>query len=333
MNTLKINEYIKGKSILVTGGTGSFGEYLVRKLLTFSPKKVIVFSRDELKQYQLRNQLAKFEKILEFRIGDVRDLDSLLSASRGVDIIYHAAAMKHVPICEENPMEAVYTNIYGAYNLKEAAIRNKISKIIAISTDKAVRSVNVMGMSKAIQERILLSDNFSGKSVFVCVRFGNVVGSRGSVVPFFKEIIQVGKPLPLTDKKMTRFLINLKDAMDLIFFATLEGNCGELFVKKMPVCSIYDLAKVMIEDVAHVGIDEYKVNVVGLRQGEQLYESLVSDEEITRTVEKDGFYVIYPYGKKMGSSKVLADEYRTDLIKKRMTKEEIRSMLKESGWL
>lgn len=331
---LNLKNYFKGKTVLITGGTGSIGEYLVRKLLKFPFKKIIVFSRDEWKQYRLNNELSEFLGKLEFRIGDIRDFDSVLSATKGVDLIYHAAAMKHVPICERNPMEAVYTNTYGAFNLKEAAIRNKVDRVIVISTDKAVRSVNVMGMTKALQERIFLSDNRNIATKFICVRFGNVVGSRGSVVPLFKDRIKKGKSILLTDKRMTRFLITLENAMDLIFTATIEGKGREIFVKKMPVCQICDLAKVMVENIKHVSIDNYPVQIVGLREGEQLYETLVSEEEMNRAEESNDYFVIYPHGTpNLPRIKTSIGEYRTDLFKNRMKENEIKEVLSVDGWI
>jgi len=330
----KIKDYIKDKTILVTGGTGSFGEFLTRELLAFEPKKIIIFSRDEWKQHELKRKLADYKSILDFCIGDVRNFDALLVASRNVDIIYHAAAMKHVSISEENPMEAVYTNIYGAYNLKEAAIRNKVGSVIAISTDKAVRSVNVMGMTKAIQERILLANHKQPKTRFICVRFGNVVGSRGSVVPLFKEALEHNEPILLTDPKMTRFLISLDDAMELIFTATLEGQGREIFVKKMPVCQIYDMAKVMIKNMKNTEIKNYPVRIIGLREGEQLHETLVSEEEMSRAKESVGYFVIYPYGTtNLPKMKSTIGEYRTDLFKDRMQEDEIEKVLKMDGWI
>lgn len=328
----KINHYIHNKIILLTGGTGSFGEHLVKTLIKFTPKKIIIYSRDELKQYNLRNELSIYKHLLDFKIGDVRNLDSLLIATRGVDLVYHAAAMKHVPICEENPMEAVFTNIYGAYNLKEAAIRNRVGKVVAISTDKAVRSVNVMGMTKAIQERILLSNNSASTTKFVCVRFGNVIGSRGSVVPLFKERLERRKPLPITDKNMTRFLITLDDAMNLIFTATLEGLGREIFVRKMPVCNLYDLAQVMIDETTHN--KNYPIEIIGLREGEQLYETLVSEEEMRRAKETKDYFIIYPHATPhVPKIKTEIMEYRTDLVSNNLTKDGIKKILKSTGWI
>jgi FlaA1/EpsC-like NDP-sugar epimerase len=327
-----IQQNIANKTILVTGGTGSFGSYLVEKLIAYRPKKLIVFSRDEQKQYELKKKLASFDQVMiSFVIGDVRNINSLLDATRGVDIIYHTAAMKHVPICEENPIEAVYTNVLGAYNLREVAIRNSVKKVIAISTDKAVRSVNVMGMSKAIQERILLAKNNS-TTKFICVRFGNVVGSRGSVVPLFKELLAKGKPLPLTDVHMTRFLIDFDNAFELICTATVLGEGREIFVKKMPACKIQDLAEVMAKEIAHKS--NYPMHTVGLREGEQTYETLISEEEVDRTKEEKSFYVIYPYGTigiKQPVKKI--SEYRTDLVQSYMSRDEIQKLLRKEGWI
>lgn len=327
----EVANFLKRKTILVTGGTGSFGEYLVRELVKFEPKKIIIFSRDEWKQFKLKRELSDHEKYLEFIIGDIRNYDSILRVTRGIDIIYHAAAMKHVPISEENPMETVLTNIVGAYNLKEAAIINNVPKVIAISTDKAVRSVNVMGMTKAIQERILLSDNQTSNTKFVVVRFGNVLGSRGSVIPLFYDQLKKKKPITLTDKRMTRFLITLDDAIELIFTATLEGKGREIFVKKMPVCKIVDLAKAMIEELANNL--NYPIELIGPRIGEQLYESLVSEDEMQRSKETAQYFVIYPYGtKNLPQVKTKFSEYNTNLIRKTMTKSQIKELLTKSGW-
>lgn len=331
MNKLAMTEFFKNKTVLVTGGTGSFGEYLVRHLLKFFPRKIIVFSRDEWKQHMLRRDLSAFADRLTFVIGDVRNFATLLVVCRGVDIIYHAAAMKHVPICEENPMEAVYTNVHGAFNLREAAIQNGVQKVIAISTDKAVRSVNVMGMTKAIQERILLFAHKTGKTVFTCVRFGNVVGSRGSVVPLFKDQINKNDPLTITDPNMTRFLISLEDAMDLVFTATTEGKGREIFVKKMPVARIASIAGVMSK--ALTGREEYPVKIIGPREGEQLYETLVSEEEMPRTVETNDYFIIYPYGEKVPRLRRNYKEYRTDLIGDYLNRDAISRLLKKTGWI
>ena len=329
MNNNKLQSYFKGKRILVTGGTGSFGEFLVRKLPQFKVKEIIIFSRDEWKQFNLRNNFKPNTK-LTYVIGDVRNLHALLAVTRRVDIIYHAAAMKHVPICEENPIEAVYTNILGAYNLKEAAIRNNVKKVIAISTDKAVKSVNVMGMSKAIQERILLADNTKSNTQFICTRFGNVIGSRGSVIPLFRECILKHKPIPLTNKNMSRFLITLDDALELIFTATISGRGREIFVRKMQACRMKDVADVMAQEIS--GRSDYPIRSVGIRQGEQLYEVLVSEEEIRRSKETGTYFIVYPYGK-VGKISNTISEYRSDTLPAVLTKKEISEILRKTGWI
>lgn len=327
-----MEKFFAHKSVFITGGTGSFGEYLVRALLPLPVKKIIIFSRDEWKQHMLKHELEAYTHKLLFTIGDVRNIESLLASTRGVDIIYHAAAMKHVPISEENPMEAVYTNVIGAYNLKEAAIRNNIPSVIIISTDKAIKSVNVMGMTKAIQERIMLSKQQQSKTRFVCVRFGNVAGSRGSVIPLFHDQLKKGKPLTITDKAMTRYLITLDDAIELIMTATLEGKGREIYVKKMPVCRIIDVADVMIKEYKKP--KTYPIKYVGVREGEQMYESLVSEEEMRRVKETDNYFIIYPYGMP-GLPKLMKplEEYRTDEQKNVMTKDTIRKILRKTGWI
>lgn len=333
MKNKALEKYFHNKNVLITGGTGSFGEYLLRKLLNYKPKKIIIFSRDELKQFHLREELKKHAKILDFIIGDVRNFDSVLKATKDIGIVYHAAAMKHVPICEENPIEALYTNTLGAYNLKKASILQGVEKVIIISTDKAVRSVNAMGMTKAVAERIVLAEDFKSNTIFTCVRFGNVVGSRGSVVPLFKNKIEKGEPIFLTDKRMTRFLITLENAMSLIFEATLKGKGGEIFVKKMPVCEIWKLAEVMVE-ASKRKVSSYPIKFVGSRQGEQLYETLVSEDEMRRAVETGDYFIIYKNSdKRRRKVKTKLSEYRTDLFKERMNKEEIKSILYGSGWL
>ncbi|MFH1036592.1 MAG: polysaccharide biosynthesis protein, partial [Patescibacteria group bacterium] len=243
---MNIQEYVKNKIILVTGGTGSFGYYIISALLKFSPKKIIVFSNDEDQQYHARDHFKEYGELLEFMFGDVRNYHRVLEATKDVNIIYHAAALKHVPMGENHPFEVVETNVIGAENVRRAAIENKVDVVVAISTDKAVKPVNVMGMTKAIQERILLNpSNGKHHTKFICVRYGNVIGSRGSVIPFFKEKIKKGEFLPITSFKMTRFMLRLEEAMDLVFKATAEGESGQLFVKKMPACYIIDLAKAM----------------------------------------------------------------------------------------
>lgn len=288
---------IKNKNVLITGGTGSFGYQITNELLKIKPNKIIILSRDEKKQYDMKN-FFEHNDFLEFIIGDVRDYARVYEAMKDVDIVFHAAALKQVPNCEFHPFEAVKTNIIGAENVRRAAMENDVNTVIAISTDKAVKPINVMGMTKAIQERIMLNSNNLNddrwRTKFLCVRYGNVIGSRGSVIPFFKKRIEENKFLPITNYDMTRFLLTLHQAIDLVFKATVEGESGQLFVKKMPACKIVDLAKVMSKEIT--GRDDYPIKEVGIRPGEKIHEVLVSEEEMRRSIETETHYVIYPHG-------------------------------------
>ena len=292
---MDIKEFLGGKSILVTGGTGSFGRQIVSQLVKFQPSRIVVFSRDEKKQQDMVNEFEDYSRFLEFFVGDVRDYDRLYEAMKSIDLVYHAAALKQVPNCESHPFEAVRTNVLGAENMRRAAIENEVTAVVTISTDKAVKPVNVMGMTKAIQERIMLnpgSERWGTK--FICVRYGNVIGSRGSVIPYFKQRIEKGKFLPITHPRMTRFVLTLKEAVSLVFEATVAGDGGELFVRKMPACYVIDLAKAVAK--AMTGRDDYPMREVGIRQGEKIDEVLVSEEEMLRAVEGKTYIVIRPYG-------------------------------------
>ena len=316
------------KRVLITGGTGSFGHQILERLLAESPKKIIVFSRDEKKQYDMRNEFP--QNNIEFVVGDVRDFDRVLEVMRGVDVVFHAAALKQVPSCEFNPMEAVKTNIIGADNVRRAALECNVEAVISISTDKAVKPVNVMGMTKAIQERIMINSN--GKNTrFIVVRYGNVVGSRGSVIPFFRERIYKNEFLPVTDFRMTRFLLTLNEAIDLVFKAFAEGEGGEIFVKKMPAAKVLDIAKVMAE--ALTGRSNYPIKEVGIRPGEKIHEVLVSEEEMKRAIETEEFYIIYGYNK-LKNPKLLReiDEYTSENTRQ-LGKDEILSLLKKEKWI
>lgn len=327
-----LNKYFKNKIVLVTGGTGSFGQLTVGLLVKMPVKKVIVFSRDEQKQVEMRHKFEDFLDKLDFVIGDVRDEYSLIDATRDVDIVYHCAALKHVPICEDFPLEAIKTNSLAAISLIKASRANNIDRVIVISTDKAVKPVNVMGMTKALQERILLSERNNTDTDFVAVRFGNVIGSRGSVVPIFKDRLLKKKPLIVTDRGTTRFLITLEEAAELVFKATLEGKHGDLYIRKAPACWTIDLAMVMIKEVT--GSEDYPIKYVGLRQGEQMHESLVSEEEMKRTIEKDDYFLIKPYWTiKNKQIKGRFNDYRSDTVDKYMNRADIKKQLKSAGWL
>jgi len=280
---------ISNQTILVTGGTGSFGNKVAEYLKGFSPKKIIIYSRDEKKQYEMQ----KIHPDYQYIIGDVRDQERLFQACKGVDFIFHAAALKHVPACESYPYEAVKTNINGSYNVCEAAIFNGVRKVIALSTDKAVKPINAMGLSKSMMEKIVCSQNQQPvETIFCCVRYGNVMGSRGSVIPFFKKLIGENKHLTITDEKMTRFMMTLSESVELVLYAMEHAKGGEVFVKKAPACLMTDLAKTMIRKYGNG--DERRINVVGIRPGEKLDEVLVNEYEVRRSEESKDFFTVYP---------------------------------------
>ena len=328
----KLIKYFHNKTILITGGTGSVGQLIVDVLTKLSVRKIKIFSRDEQKQFEMHNKFEAYLSKLDFIIGDVRDEASSVEATKNVDIIYHCAALKHVPICEDFPLEAIKTNTLAAISLIKAAELNQVERVVVISTDKAVRPVNVMGMTKALQEKIFLSNRINSKTRFICVRFGNVVGSRGSVVPLFKERLENNKPLLVTDKNMTRFLITPEDAVTLVLKATLEGQHGQIYIRKTAACRIIDLAKVMIKEIKSV--EQYPIKFVGIRPGEQLYESLVSEEEMKRISEENGYLIIDPHwvirGKTIPGN---FSDYRSDMVRNYMTLKDIKACLKGDGWI
>ena len=262
---------IKGKTILVTGGTGSFGNALIDRLLPLKVKEIIIFSRDEKKQSDMRNKYNN--KLLHFVVGDVRDRDSLDSAMVGVDYVFHAAALKQVPACEFFPMEAIKTNTLGGNNVIQSAIAHKVKKVIVLSTDKAVYPINAYGMSKALMEKIMIATE-STDTILCGVRYGNVLYSRGSVIPFFVSQIRKKEPLSVTDYKMTRFLLTLEDAVDLVMETLATGKSEQMYVRKSPACTMETLAKAMCEIFGHYkGYEE-----VGVRMGEKIHETLIASE-------------------------------------------------------
>ena len=289
----------KDKKILVTGGTGSIGSEIVRRVLQYGPKVVRILSRDETKQFEMEHELGDFENV-RFLIGDVRDKDRLKRAFEAIDIVFHAAAMKHVPACEYNPFEAVKTNVMGTQNIIDAALDNEVDKVIVISTDKAVNPINTMGATKLLAEKLVTDTYFYTKhknTTFSCVRFGNVLGSRGSVVPLFEEQIKKGGPLTITDIEMTRFIMTIPKAVDLVFKATEIAMGGDIFIFKMPVVRIGDLAQVMIERFApEYGYkpDDIQMNIIGVRDGEKMYESLMTEEEALCAYENEDMFVVLP---------------------------------------
>jgi UDP-glucose 4-epimerase len=297
---------LNNKTILVTGGTGSLGKVLIRRLLSGEmgiPKKIIVFSRDEAKQHEMRisylNSKAptdeviynNFKRLLEFRIGDVRDFHSVSSALQGVDVVFNAAALKQVPSCEYFPFEAVKTNIEGPENIVRVIreLKLPVNTVVGISTDKACKPVNVMGMTKAIQERIFITANLNCPHTrFICVRYGNVLASRGSVIPLFHEQILAGGPVTITTPDMTRFLLSLDQAVDTIFAALRGAKRGETYIPRVPSSKVMDIVDVLIGD------RKIKTVITGIRPGEKIHEILVSEEEAHRTIERGDYYVILP---------------------------------------
>lgn len=277
---------MKDKVVLVTGGTGSFGKKFIKKALELNVKKVIVFSRDELKQYEMKQEFK--DERLRFFIGDVRDKERLYRAFDGVDIVIHAAAMKHVDACEYNPFEAVKTNIHGAQNIIEAAIDRGVEKVIALSTDKACSPINLYGATKLASDKLFVAANaYVGekKTSFAVVRYGNVVGSRGSVVPFFKKIKHTGV-VPITDERMTRFWITLDQGVQFVLENLERMKGGEIFIPKIPSMKVTDLAKAIAP--------ECKMEIIGIRPGEKLHEAMIMEDDARHTLEYVDYFVIYP---------------------------------------
>lgn len=285
------------KAVLVSGGTGSFGNFIVRRLLDLGAKEVRVLSRDEKKQHDMR-VFYRDRSNISFVIGDVRNRDRLDEAMSGIDIMFHAAALKQVPACENFPSEAIHTNVIGAQNVVDAALRSGLEAFVMISTDKAVKPVNVMGMTKALQERIVLQGNHSRTNRgtrFACVRYGNVLRSRGSVIPLFRRLLASGKRLTITDVRMTRFLLTLNDAIDLVLYAAEQQDGGEIFVRKAPSALITDLATICCEEAEMP--TEY--DVIGALPGEKLNEIMLTEEELIRTEDLGDYYKIHPWWTKL----------------------------------
>ena len=278
-----------GKTVLITGGTGSFGQTFLKRLMQEKFAEVRVFSRDELKQENMRIELGRND--VKFYIGDVRNRDSLDSAMKNVDYVFHAAALKQVPSCEFFPMEAVMTNIHGSQNVIESSIENKVKKVVCLSTDKAVYPVNAMGMTKGLMEKVVMAaaarENDSGTIVSL-VRYGNVMYSRGSVIPLFIKQIREGKPITITVPEMTRFLLPLDSAIELVLHAFSHASAGDIMIKKSPACTIADLAQALIE----IFDKDAKTKVIGMRHGEKIYETLASREELSAAEENTDYFRI-----------------------------------------
>jgi UDP-N-acetylglucosamine 4,6-dehydratase len=296
------------KTLLITGGTGSFGNAVLRRFLNSDVAEIRVFSRDEKKQDDMRKKYNSPK--LKFYIGDVRDVDSVRTAVRGVDYIFHAAALKQVPSCEFYPLQAVKTNVLGTENVLEAAVEHGVKRVICLSTDKAVYPINAMGISKAMMEKVAVAKSRESHNTCICVtRYGNVLASRGSVIPLFVEQVRAGKPLTITDPEMTRFMMTLDDAVDLVLYAFENGQSGDIFVQKAPAATIDILCHALI-DILHK--PNHEINVIGTRHGEKLFEALLSREEMVAAQDMGGYFRVPPdlrdlnYGKFMdqGETKI-----------------------------
>ena len=298
---------IKGSTILITGGTGSFGNRVAVHLLKEQPSQIRIYSRDEKKQWEMQRRFPQFRYI----IGDVRDVDRLEEAMRGVTYVFHAAALKQVPSCENYPYEAVKTNIVGSYNACQAAKAAGVHTFVGLSTDKAVKPVNAMGTSKAMMEKIICSENQHGAgTIFCCVRYGNVMGSRGSVIPLFRSQISEDVPLTLTVPHMTRFLMTLDQSVDLVLQAMTQARGGEIFVRKAPASTVLSLAEALRLKYSPRR-EAHPIEIVGIRPGEKIHEILVSEYEMQRVTEEKSYYTIHPEYRTPAnlSPKPLGEEY------------------------
>jgi UDP-N-acetylglucosamine 4,6-dehydratase len=302
MNTSK---FFHGSTLLITGGTGSFGNAVLRRFLNSDFREIRIFSRDEKKQDDMRKRYASSK--LKFYIGDVRDARAVTHAMRGVDYCFHAAALKQVPSCEFHPMEAVRTNVLGTENVLQAAIEAGVQRVVCLSTDKAVYPINAMGISKAMMEKVMVaaSRNLEGSGTVICgTRYGNVMASRGSVIPLFVDQVRAGKPLTLTDPSMTRFMMTLDDAVELVLYAFEHGRNGDIFVQKAPAATVDVLSQALLQ---LMGKPEHEVRVIGTRHGEKLYEALLSREEKACAEDLGGYYRVPPDGRDLNYEKFVSE--------------------------
>ena len=323
----------KDKVLLITGGTGSFGNAVLRRFLKTDIGEIRIFSRDEKKQDDMR-KIYNNPK-LKFYIGDVRDYNSVMDVMRGVDFVFHAAALKQVPSCEFYPVQAVYTNILGTENVLNAAIASKVKKVVCLSTDKAAYPINAMGMSKALMEKVIVAKgrNLKDDETTICLtRYGNVMASRGSVIPLFIDQVRNGKPITITDPNMTRFMMSLDQAVDLVLFAFKNGKNGDLFIQKSPAATIEVLAHAM-KDI--LGKPEHEVKIIGTRHGEKLYEVLMTKEEKVRAIDMGEYFRVPADGRDLNYSKYFeegqeviteAEEYNSHNTY-RLNEEELKEML------
>ena len=320
---------LNGARIAIIGGTGSLGKQIVSRLLKYEPQLIRVMSREEKKQVDMRRSLYDYSNI-EFFIGDVRDRFRVRELLSGIDIVINTAALKHVPICEEVPIEAVLTNVIGAINVRRESIAAGTNAVVSICTDKAIKPVNVLGMTKALQERITLSSlPHECKTKFLSVRYGNVIGSSGSVVPLFCNFINKGEPIPITNSEMTRFVLTLDEAVDTIFSALENGSSGEVWVRRSPAVNILDLGKAIAIGLSNN--NNYPVTDIGIRPGEKIHEVLVSSEEIEKTRIEGDYYCISP--QKLGNSISMNMQEYCSKNEKKLSSKQIAELLCNEGWL
>lgn len=345
MKLLMKHDFISNKKILITGGTGSLGRELVFNILQYNPKVIRIFDVDETEQFDFQQELRGYESTVRFLLGDIRDKERLNRATEDIDIIFHTAALKHVMACEYNPFEAVKTNILGMQNVIDAALNNNVGKVIFTSSDKAVNPSNTMGTTKLLAEKLMTAANYykgARDCVFSSVRFGNVMGSRGSVIPLFKKQIKAGGPVTITDPTMTRFMMSMSQAVELVFRSAEISQGGEVFIFKMPTINILDLTEVLIDELAprygHQPGD-INIDIIGIKPGEKMYEELMTEDEAIRSLERDDMFIILPqiedeltkinvsvYGAVSIKSK---DYVSKDVVP--ITKDEIKAILMKDG--
>jgi UDP-glucose 4-epimerase len=325
----------KDKTLLITGGTGSFGNAVLRRMLASDLREIRVFSRDEKKQDDMRKRYGHPK--LKFYLGDVRDSAAVAAAMRGVDFCFHAAALKQVPSCEFHPMEAVRTNVLGTENVLQAAIAADVKRVVCLSTDKAVYPINAMGISKAMMEKVMvaMSRNLEGTRTVICgTRYGNVMASRGSVIPLFVEQVQAGRPITITDPAMTRFMMTLEDAVELVLYAFQHGTNGDIFVQKAPAATVAVLAQALLEVMNR---QHHEIREIGTRHGEKLYEVLLSREELANAEDLGSYYRIPPDGRDLNYAKFveqgerrisLAEDYNSHNTRRLTVEEMQQSLLK-----
>jgi len=340
-----MEKLFRNKNVLITGGAGSVGRELAREILEYHPKVLRIFDIDETRRFELQQEFGELENV-RFLLGDVRDRARLRYAIENIDIVFHAAALKHVEACEYNPFEAIKTNVLGTQNVIDVAIEEEVSKVIFTSSDKAVNPTNVMGTTKLMCERLMTAANYYRglrKIAFSSVRFGNVVGSSGSVTPLFKTQIQMGGPLTVTNPNMTRFIMPMSQALGLLFKATEIAQGGEVFIFKMPAVKVSDLASTMIESLAPKwghSSSEIKIKVIGSKPGEKMYEELMTNDEAGRALETKDMFIVLPEMKELtrtkfrypGAKPARARSYKSSDAKL-LSKEEIKKMLREGRLL